>query len=62
MKKTDTLILNGYRIFHNFIRNHEGLDGKTPAEACGIKVGDNKWITSIQKARHIEHHKNDGVH
>jgi hypothetical protein len=27
------------------------LDGKTPAEACGIKVeGKNKWITLIQNA------------
>ena len=28
-----------------------GLDGKTPAEKCGIKIdGDNKWITLIQNA------------
>jgi putative transposase len=28
-----------------------GLDGKTPAEACGIQVnGDNEWITLIQHA------------
>ena len=27
------------------------LDGKTPAEACGIEIqGDNKWITLIQNA------------
>jgi hypothetical protein len=27
------------------------LDGKTPAEACGIEVkGDNKWKTLIQNA------------
>ena len=38
LKKTDTPILKGYQIFHNFIRTHEGLEGKTPAEACGIKV------------------------
>ncbi len=51
LKKKDTPILKGYQIFHNFIRTHEGLDGKTPAEACGIKVeGDNKWITLIQNA------------
>lgn len=43
LKKTDTPILSGYQIFHNFIREHEGLEGKTPAEACGIKVeGKNK--------------------
>lgn len=51
LKKKDTPILQGYQIFHNYIRPHESLDGKTPAEACGIKVnGDNKWITLIQNA------------
>lgn len=44
-------ILSGYRVFHNYIRPHEGLEGKTPAEACGIKVeGQNKWLTLIQNA------------
>jgi hypothetical protein len=38
LKKVDTPILAGYQIYHNYIRPHEGLDGKTPAEAAGIKV------------------------
>jgi len=51
LKKSDTPILKGYQIFHNYIRPHEGLDGKTPAEACGIKIeGKNKWVTLIQNA------------
>ena len=51
LKKDDTPILKGYQIFHNYIRPHEGLQGKTPSEACGIKVeGQNKWITLIQNA------------
>jgi transposase-like protein len=51
LKKDDTPILKGYQLFHNFVRPHEGLDGKTPAEACGIEVkGENKWITLIQNA------------
>lgn len=38
----DTPILSDYQIFHNYIRPHEALNGKTPAEACGIKVeGEN---------------------
>jgi transposase-like protein len=45
----------GYQIFHNYIRGHEGLEGKTPAEACGIKVeGKNKWLTLIQNASKSE--------
>ncbi len=51
LKSKDTPIIAGYQIFHNYIRGHEGLDGKTPAEACGIKVeGKNKWTTLIQNA------------
>lgn len=50
-KKKDTPILQGMQIYHNYIRPHEGLDGKTPAEACGIEIkGENKWITLIQRA------------
>lgn len=51
LKEKDTPILPGYQIYHNFMRPHEALKGKTPAEACGIEVvGDNKWITLIQNA------------
>jgi len=51
LKKKGTPIFTGYQIFHNFIREHEGLEDKTPAEACGIKVeGNNKWLTLIQNA------------
>lgn len=57
LKEKDTPILPGYQIFHNFMRPHEALKGKTPAEACGIEVvGENKWITLIQNA---EHQKNN---
>jgi transposase-like protein len=51
LKTKDTAILTGYQLFHNFIRPHEGLDGKTPSEACGITIeGQNKWKTLIQNA------------
>ena len=51
LKRNRTPILQGYQIYHNFIRPHEGLNGKTPAEACGITVeGKNKWQTLIQNA------------
>jgi transposase-like protein len=56
LKTTDTPILTGYQIFHNYIRPHEGLDGKTPSEACGINIeGKNKWITIIQNASKQSH-------
>jgi hypothetical protein len=50
-KKKRTTILKGCQIYHNYIRTHEALDGKTPAGACGIEVkGKNKWYTLIQNA------------
>jgi transposase-like protein len=51
LKKEDTPILSGYQIYHNFVRPHMALEGKTPSEMCGLKVeGENKWITLIQNA------------
>ena len=51
LKRKRTPILSGYQIYHNYVRPHEALDGKTPAEACGIKVeGNNKWLTLIENA------------
>jgi len=51
LQRKDTPILKGYQIFHNFVRPHMGLTGKTPAEACGIEIrGKNKWMTLIQNA------------
>lgn len=55
VKKTDSPAITGYQIFHNYIREHEGLKGKTPADACGIEIeGENKWITLIQNASKSE--------
>jgi putative transposase len=51
LKRMDTPILKGTQIYHNFIKPHEGLQGRTPAEAAGIKVeGENKWMMLIQNA------------
>ena len=51
LKKSNTPILTGYQLFHNYIRSHMSLEGKTPSEVAGIKVeGENKWITLIQNA------------
>ena len=51
IKKMDTVILPGYQLYHKYLRDHEGLQGKNPAEVAGIKIdGDNKWITIIKNA------------
>jgi hypothetical protein len=52
LKKKETPIITGYQIYHNYIRGHLALKGKTHAEVAGIKVqGENKWITLIQNAK-----------
>ena len=51
LKNMDTPILKRAQIYHNYVRPHEGLHGKTPADAAGIEVqGVNKWLTIIQNA------------
>jgi len=60
LKREDSPILKGIQIYHNFIREHEGLDGKTPAEASGIIVeGSNKWQTIIQNASKLKEAQNN---
>jgi transposase-like protein len=52
LEKSDTLILSGMQIFHNYVRPHQALKGRTHAEVAGIKImGENKWLTLIQNAR-----------
>jgi transposase-like protein len=52
LEKSDSPILTGYQLFHNYIRPHMALNGRTPAEAAGIRVeGPNKWLTLIENAR-----------
>jgi putative transposase len=56
-KGTDDVrpMFKGFQIFHNYVRPHEGLNGKTPAEAAGITIeGSNKWLTLIQNAAHVQ--------
>ncbi len=53
LERADTPILTGMQLYHNYIRPHEALKGKTPSEAAGIKIeGKNKWMTLIQNASH----------
>ena len=55
VKSVQSPIFKGSQIFHNFVRPHLALEGKTPAELAGIKVeGDNKFLTLIQNAKRNE--------
>jgi putative transposase len=51
-KESAQTLMEAMRIYHNYIRTHQGLDGKTPAEASGIKIeGQNKWMTLVKNAK-----------
>ena len=51
VKKIDSPVFDGTQIYHNYVRPHMALNGKTPADACGIDVkGQDKWKTLIQNA------------
>ena len=51
LKTKDCPVLKGYQLYHNCVRPHESLNGKTPADACEIVVKRNgKWMTLIENA------------
>lgn len=43
-------MMDGYKIYYNFIRPHMGLNGKTPAEAANLplQLEENKWLALIR--------------
>ena len=54
VKRTNSPLIEGYQIYHNYVRPHMALDGRTPADLAGITVqGENKWITLIENASRI---------
>jgi transposase-like protein len=61
VKKSDTPVIDGHKLYYNFIKPHEAIDGKTPAEQAGINIeGDeNKWMNLLQKA--VEHNNKQTV-
>lgn len=61
LKIDTTPIIEGHRLYYNFIKPHESLDGKTPSEEAGITIeGDNKWLTLMKKA--IKYQKSQWRH
>jgi hypothetical protein len=52
LKRMNTPILKGTQIYHNFIKPHEGLNGRTPAEAAGLDLGLDgiRWRALIKQA------------
>jgi hypothetical protein len=54
LNKKDSVVIDGYQLYHNYLRPHMSLEGKTPAEKCDIKIeGNNKWVTLIENASNV---------
>jgi hypothetical protein len=52
LRTLESATLDGQRVYYNHIRPHQGLNGKTPAQAAGLELnlGENKWESLIKKA------------
>ncbi len=51
-EETATKLIEGQRLYYNYLRPHMALKGRTPAEVAGLKMelGQNKWVSLIEKA------------
>ncbi len=45
-------MMDGLRIYYNFIRPHTALNGKTPAEKAkvDVKPDETRWLSLIKRA------------
>ena len=52
LKKEETSILKGQRIFYNYIRPHQSLGGATPSQVAGVDLplGKNRWLDLMKKS------------
>jgi len=55
LKKEESDIIEGLRIYYNFIRPHMALKGLTPAQVAGIdlQLGQNRWEDLIRKSQKV---------
>jgi len=51
-EESASTLIDGERIYYNFLRPHMSLNGRTPAEAASIdlKLGENRWMNLIKQS------------
>ena len=50
-KADNTPLREGQRLFYNFIREHQSLEGLIPAEMAGLdaETGQNRWMELLKR-------------
>jgi putative transposase len=51
--KTARIIMSGWLFYYNYLRPHESLDGKTPAEVAGFKYPYRNWQDIVARQKVI---------
>jgi len=46
-------LMKGMEIYYNFVRKHQGIDGKTPSEEAipELNLSTNKWLSLIKLSK-----------
>jgi hypothetical protein len=50
--KSAAVFKEGFKVYYNYIRPNQALNGKTPAEVAGVdlELRENKWLKLVKKA------------
>ncbi|MFH0861435.1 MAG: DDE-type integrase/transposase/recombinase [Candidatus Altiarchaeota archaeon] len=50
--KTAQVLVDGFNDYYNYIREHQALEGQTPAQKAGIilNLGQNKWMGLLRQS------------
>lgn len=55
-ESTAQMMMDGMRIYYNFIRPHSALNGRTPSEMANVSryISSNKWLEMIRNSTKID--------